>query len=298
MIHPLVPVQVVFDNVITNLALPMHVVDDRIWTRWAMEATEFIGGLDRIQSLYCVSKVGDTIYSEVKDHKVELNYGVLHVDEVRYYTKDYKNKHDYAVAIFADGKEMDDSDSNVGYDFEYISKVNMIACQIVLNRKEGFVAVYGVKRPFVFSNTVGETPQLYVLNTATYLEAVGFYIMWKMALRDLHRGKQHRQSSVQYYAGMWSNFRHRAYAELMMPANQEEFKKLGEELGLGVTYTGLNPKFVSLQERQSVNIPTYTTGGISRQPQREPLQSPFEILVDELIDIDKNKQAPPNLLDW
>lgn len=286
MIYSLVPVQVVFDNVITNLSLPVHSVDDRTWTRWAMEATEFIGGLERIQSLCCVSKRGDKAYAKVEDHKVALNYGVIGVDEVRYYEPDFEEKNDYVVAIFANGRSMSDSDNDVGYDFEYISALNMIACQIVLNRKDGFVAIMGAKRPFVFSDVVGEDPQLYVLNMASYLEAVAFYIMWKMSLRDFYRGKQMKQGAVQYFSGMWSNFRHKAYAELMMPANQEELKKLGEELGLGVTYTGLNPKFVSLQDKTTIT--TYISGRSVREKEKV-LKDPMQLLIDEAIDIDESR---------
>lgn len=261
MIYSLVPIQTVFDKVISDLSIAMHEVDDRTWRRWAMEATEHIGALNRIKSLCCVTTHGENITSPIIDHKVELNYGVISVDEVRYYTKDFTDKYAFTKCIYANNKQMDDGSTDVYYDFEYINKTHIIACQLVLNRQEGFVVVIGAKRPFVFDDK-GENANLYVPNIASYLEAVGFYIMWRISLRDFYKGKQIKQGAVQYFSGMWSNFRNKAYAELMLPATQEELDQLGAELGLGMTYTGMNPRFVSLHE--DVKIPTFTTGEISK----------------------------------
>src|SRR5215470_10122011 len=240
MITGIESIKSVFEKVIVDLDLQMKDLDTVAFTQWASEAIEHIGGLHRWCPYNMLKDRDNNDIIEVVANKVRLPQFVVKVDEVLYtdvLTEDFKLA-ERTRNNFSDAKSIKDP---TVYDVRYIGGSNDVdfreqfAVALFLNKKNGYVKVKIQMLPVMEVN--GE-PELLVPTLASYKDAVYWYIVYKLAWRDVWRGKN-KSSQQQYAAGMWNNQKQLAYGELMMP-EFDEVQALANELSLGISYTGIS----------------------------------------------------------
>lgn len=267
MIVNLDPIEKIFDKVIVDLNITEHDVDPRAFNMWAMEAMEHIGGLNRVEALNQLLDSGTTLTVTLIDHRALFPNGVLNLNEVRYFAPVAvgveQKRDDYVLCYPANGKYMDDADTVVYFDREYlVEEKKRTTLSLYLNRKEGRIQALGCRLPQMKDSKTGNIVGLFIPSLASYQEAVYWYICMKMLWRDVYRGRN-KGNQHSYAAGMWNNLKNTAYGDLMMP-DRWEVDDLADELSLSISYTGLNKRRSSFGRDNE--IPTVFDGRYPKQP--------------------------------
>jgi hypothetical protein len=245
MVVNLESLNVVFYKVQLDLHITAHNEDLAAFTEWAMEAIEYIGGLNRIPGNNCVTSTLQGTddpkmdLAEIKAHIMLFKQSVVSVNMVKYYKATFTKIDDYEIALPYNGQFLDDTDKQVYFDYIQNIDGGQVSVGLRFNRVDGYAACSGMKLPQFYKQT-GEDAGIYIPAIASYKDAIYWYITMKLLWQEVFRGKN-KEHQLTYASGMWNNLKNRAYADLMMPDNYELFR-LAQELGLGVSYTGLNKR--------------------------------------------------------
>ncbi|BAX03442.1 hypothetical protein [Azobacteroides phage ProJPt-Bp1] len=244
--------EVILEKLITDLDLKDNQFSMKKFMRWGGEAIAHIGALHRLPIL------NNEIEQNIEDGSIQLPLYAKQLHYVGYQNADV-NDDDFDSTKFIEIKKyvganivMDDPADPPIFYLHLLAKEEggePIITSVAFNKSTGA----GVAR---FSSIPVSKDRWLVPTLESYQEAVYWYIVMKVLYQEVFRGKQEKIQPYTYAAGMWSNFRNLAYGELMMP-DKWEMDDLGQELSLGISYSGLNPRRTPLLPDQSAytNIP-------------------------------------------